>query len=99
VDDFIYVVHLETIIPALFAGFLTGVTLFTTFKLSVQHYYLLALVQLIFGVVGITTRYLENAEFGRFAGVIFLYYIFLGSAILGQKLYAKIKTAPYLSNK
>lgn len=97
--EFFYVVHLETIVPVIAAGLLVGLTLFNSFKLTIEHYFLLALIQLIFGVTGILTRYLEEGEFERFAGVIFLYYVFLGCAILSQKISKKIKIAPYFSNK
>jgi hypothetical protein len=98
-DDFLYIVHFHTILPVVAAGLLVGVTLFNTFRLTADHYFLLALIQLIFGVTGTITRYLEEEPFERFAGVIFLYYVFLGSAILAQKISKKLKIAPYFTHK
>lgn len=84
--DFFYIVEFKTLIPLIAAGFITGVFLFKRFKLEFNDYYNIAWIQFIFGFVGILTRFLIGTEIIHFTGVIFLWYIFLISAIIGKKL-------------
>jgi hypothetical protein len=96
-NDFFYIVHIETIIPMIFGGLVTGVTLFNFFKLRLTHVYVILLLALIYAVIGVTTRYFEGAEWARFLGTVFLFYVFIGSAVLGHNISRKIKIPPYFN--